>query len=460
MTPWAAKELKYADLGDARLNKRLVKIVEDLATHPNASVTEATANWSEAKSTYRFWQNQQIRAMDIIEAQQMGVVERIKDCPVVLALQDTTDLSFSHHASKTAAAGFGPISSSESALGLKVHSTFAVNTEGVPLGLLDQKTWAREPSLKGKTKKKQKRSLFEKESKKWFTGLTATELSIPDETVVVTIADREADIYDLFALERRPNSHLLIRAQHNRKVTHPSTYLKAAIAQTEAAGEIEVEIPRAKDLSSRIATVTIRCAELSIKPPAHSQSNEQLQPLTVNVIWLCEENPPLECSSPISWLLLTTLPIKSLSDAARYVRWYTFRWLIERYHYTLKSGCRIEELQLETADRIERALATYSIVAWRLLWLTYEARINPESSCERVLETYEWQALYARIHQSKKIPTQPPSFRQAVRWIAQLGGFLGRKGDKEPGVKTIWRGLRRLNDLATGWELQFSRNQV
>ena len=105
-------------------------------------------------------------------------------------------------------------------------------------------------------------------------------------------------------------------------------------------------------------------------------------------------------------------------------------------------------------------MATYAIVAWRLLWLTYEARVNPESSCEGVLETYEWQALYARIHKSKTIPKKAPSLRQAVRWIGQLGGFLGRKGDKEPGVKTIWRGLRRLNDLATGWQLQLSRNQV
>ena len=118
MTPWAAKELQYADLGDVRLNKRLVKIVEDLATHPNASVTEATEDWSDAKATYRFWQNKQIRASDIIEAQQMGVVERIKNHDIVLAIQDTTDLSFSHHGSKTTSAGFGPISSSEYALGL------------------------------------------------------------------------------------------------------------------------------------------------------------------------------------------------------------------------------------------------------------------------------------------------------------------------------------------------------
>ncbi len=321
------------------------------------------------------------------------------------------------------------------------------------MGLLDQKTWAREPKQKGKKKQKKKRSLFEKESKRWFSSLVATELSIPDETVVVTIGDREADIFDLFALERRANSHLLIRAEHNRRVDHPSKYLKAAIGQTEAAGEMKVEIPRAKDCSARTATLTIRYAALTIKPPSHSAASSQLQPITVNVIWACEDNPSDEVVSPVSWLLLTTLPVECLSDAVRYVRWYSYRWLIERYHFTLKSGCRLEELQLETADRIERALATYAIVAWRLLWLTYEARVNPELPCDRVLETYEWQALYAHIHKSVTAPSRPPCLRQAVRWIAQLGGFLGRKSDKEPGVKTIWRGMRRLHDISSTWKL-------
>jgi len=107
MMTWAAEELQYADLGDARLNKRLVKIVEDLAAHPNASVPEATENWSDTKAIYRFWQNENVRAVDIIEAQQMGVVERLKDQPVILAIQDTTDLSFSHHSNKRQEKGFG-----------------------------------------------------------------------------------------------------------------------------------------------------------------------------------------------------------------------------------------------------------------------------------------------------------------------------------------------------------------
>jgi len=135
------------------------------------------------------------------------------------------------------------------------------------------------------------------------------------------------------------------------------------------------------------------------------------------------------------------------------VKWYTYRWLIERYHYALKSGCGIEKLQLETARRFHMALATFSIVAWRLLWLTYEARVNPDQPCDTVLETCEWQSLCATVNQNPIPPDTPPSLRAAVRMIASLGGFLGRKGDGEPGVKTIWRGLRRLHDIAATWKL-------
>lgn len=168
---------------------------------------------------------------------------------------------------------------------------------------------------------------------------------------------------------------------------------------------------------------------------------------------LAEEQNPPQGVSPICWLLLTSLEINGWEDVVRCVRWYTYRWLIERYHYTLKSGCGIEKLQLETARRIDMALATFSIVAWRLLWLTYEARFNPEQPCDTVLEASEWQSLCATFNKNPIPPEKPPSIHEAVRMIASLGGFLGRKGDGEPGVKTIWRGLRRLHDITATWKL-------
>ena len=126
-------------------------------------------------------------------------------------------------------------------------------------------------------------------------------------------------------------------------------------------------------------------------------------------------------------MLLTTLPVSSLESAVQCLEWYSYRWLIERYHYCLKSGCKIEELQLENGEKIKRALATYAIVAWRLLWLTYEARQNPERRVDGVLESYEWQALYCRIHKTNIPSSEAPTLGECVRWIARLGGFLGRQ---------------------------------
>ena len=178
----------------------------------------------------------------------------------------------------------------------------------------------------------------------------------------------------------------------------------------------------------------------------------ELKPISVQVILAQEENPPSGVE-PVNWLLLTTLAVSCFEDVVQCLRWYSYRWLIERYHYVLKSGCRLEQLQLESAERIHRALATYTIVAWRLLWLTYLARYHPDTPADTALEAHKWHLLECTIHQTLTLPALPPDLRTCVRWIAQLGGFLARKHDDEPGVKTIWQGLRRLHDIAQTWLL-------
>lgn len=213
-----------------------------------------------------------------------------------------------------------------------------------------------------------------------------------------------------------------------------------------------VEVKRNPTRPSRTANLALRYTTVTLQPPQNRAKKEQLAPITLQAILVTEEDPPSEVE-PIEWLLLTTLKITSVSEVKQYVQWYTYRWLIERYHYVLKSGCHLEKLQLKTAHRLEMALATYNIVAWRLLWLTYSARQSPDSSCEYILEPYEWQALYATIHQQIYPHPQPPTIAQVVHWIAKLGGFLGRGSDDMPGVKVIWRGLRRLDNIAQTWLL-------
>lgn len=451
MQSWAAQELRYAQLGDARLNRRLVRLVEDLAAQPTASVPQACGNWAATKGAYRFWDSPQVKPGAINAAHRQSTIERVREHRTILVLQDTTDLNFTHH---PATQGLGPLDH-PSQLGLKVHSALAASPQGVPLGLIHQEVWTRDPGAGGKRHQRRQRETKDKESQRWLTALAASQEAVPEGIEVITIADREADMYDLFAMPRRPGVHLLIRATHDRQVSHEARYLWPAIRQSPARGQLTIELRRKGDQPPRQATLTVRYAALAIHPPRHHRRRACLPPIPVHVILAEEENPPPR-ATPVCWLLLTTVPVATLEGALQCMRWYSYRWLVERYHFVLKSGCRLEELQLEQAARIQRALATYCIVAWRLLWLTYEARQNPGIPCDVALETHEWQALYCTIHRTPIPPAAPPTLHEAMRWVAQLGGFLGRKHDGEPGVKTIWRGLRRLDDIAATWELLHS----
>jgi hypothetical protein len=366
---------------------------------------------------------------------------------LVLAIQDTTNLDFTHHPSTE---GLGVLDAGYRH-GLKVHSTLAASAEGVPLGLLHQEVWVRDRGSVGKSSHRRQRETKDKESQRWLTALMASQAAVPAAVSVVTVADSEADIYDLFALPRRPGSELLIRGTHNRRVGTVG-YLWDTMEAAPVWGRYQLEVPRRAGQPPRPAILTVRSTRLEIQPPHHHRRRSQLSPVPLQGILVQEEEPPAGTPA-IVWLLLTSLPVHNLADALRCVRWYSYRWLIERYHFVLKSGCRLEQLQLEHAERIQRALATYCIVAWRLLWLTYEARQHPDAPCDQVLETHEWQALYCHFHKTPHPPPEPPTLRQAVRWIAQLGGFLARKSDGEPGVQTLWQGLRRLHDMADMWQL-------
>lgn len=447
MHPWGEDELRHADLGDKRLNKRFIWTVAKLAARPEASVPEACDGWAETKAIYRFWSSR-VKPEAIRHVHQQSTLERDSGLATVLVVQDTTDVDFTHHPA-TQGLGYLDIVSHQ---GLKMHSALAVSVHGVPLGLLHQEVWARDAQELGKRHSRRQRETKEKESQRWLSALQATQEAVPQAVRTITIADQEADIYDLMVLPRRAGSELLIRACHDRRVSGEARYLWETIRRQPVLERYSLNLQRKEDKPARVATVGIRYGSVEIAPPRHRKRRAELKAVRLNVVLVEEEEPPAE-EKPIRWLLLSTLPIDSLEAAKQAVHWYTFRWLIERYHYVLKSGCRVEHLQLETADRLQRALATYCVVAWRLLWLTYEARRAPDTPCDQILSTEEWQCLYSATHRSAKPPTKPPTLHEAVRWIAQLGGFLGRKHDGEPGVKTIWRGLARLNDIMVGWSL-------
>src|SRR5439155_15114819 len=173
---------------------------------------------------------------------------------------------------------------------------------------------------------------------------------------------------------------------------------------------------------------------------------ERLPEAPVWAVLAREEDPPAG-ATPLGWLLLTTCPVATADDALERVDWYACRWGIEVLHRVLKSGCRLEAKQLGAAERLERCLALYSVVAWRVLHAAMLARDLPDAPCTALLAPDEWRALYCFTHRTPTPPADPPPLRQAVRWIAQLGGFLGRRADGHPGPMALWRGLQRLHDL-------------
>lgn len=446
MEGWVSTELRSVDFNDKRLNDRFIRLTEQLSSKPTATIPSACGKWANTKAAYRFFDSAKVRPEIIRRAHIESTIERVIQHDCILAVQDTTNIDFSSH---PATNGLGFLDNIF-ARGFKMHSCLAITTEGIPLGLLHQDMWVRDYNHIGKKYLRDKLPTKNKESQRWITTVKKIENIIPDKVRVVVIGDRESDIYDLFAAPRRKGIDLLVRGNHNRKVNHERKYLFPVIQKSPVKGEITIQLRRGDKRPQRRAKLSVKYQKIEITPSDHHRNRASLKPVSLYAVGVDEIKPPAG-QKGVSWLLLTTVDVNSLDDAVKVIEWYTRRWVIERYHYTLKSGCRVEDLELETVERLENAVATYCIVAWRVLWMTYEARENPDSSCIVILDTFEWKALCCFINKKREPPPNPPTVRDAVRSIAKLGGFLGRKGDKEPGVKTIWQGLRRLDDISAMW---------
>lgn len=434
------REFRTLDLGDERREERARRLVSSLLDAPEASIPVACGTGADTKAAYRFLSSE-VSAQALRAAQYDAVVERIGKRRRVLAVHDKTNLDFT---CCPGTAGLGPLDS-PLCRGLKVQTVFLLDEEGVPLGLIDQQVWAREEEV-GKRRTRRQRAPEDKESWYWRKGFEAVQERVPAGVEIIGIADREADAYFVLAMPRREEMHLLIRSAHNRAVqSEEHRSLREAVEAAPVVGEYELKLGRTRKRGERTARLEVRIAQVVLKPPRQGTNGQGLPRIQLSAVWVRERGEVPKGEQRVEWLLLATWPVEDLKAALECVEMYAHRWKVERYHYVLKSGCRIERLQLETADRLERALALYSFVAWRLLWLTYQARRRGSGPCTQALEDDEWRVLLAvsRVRQRR----DPPTLAEAIRLIAGFGGFQGRKGDGEPGVKAIWQGWRRLMDF-------------
>lgn len=445
---WIAYELSAIALGDQRLNWRLLDSAAKLAAKPSVSINQACDDWADTKATYRLFANEKTTMEQILAPHQQRTKERMTSHPVILAIQDSSYLDYSHHPSKR---GMGPIGTSQQALrGLVMHSVLAVTPQGLPLGLLHQRLWARAETVNPMTSTERHQvPIAEKESNKWLAALSETVQWQPAGTHLVTVGDSEADVFELFNHAHQLQTDLLIRAGQNRCLCEPAVGLLWAVVEKQpVAGHLKVQVSKRAEHPAREATVAVRYTSLTLRPPQHLRTH--LKPCSLDAVFVQEIDPPTDVE-PLCWLLLTTVPVAALDDAIERIHWYCQRWQIEILHKILKSGCRIEQAQLASEKRLMPLIALFSIIAWRLFWLTFLARTDPNAPASTMLAPHELDALYTFLHQQPIPAALRPTVHQALRWIAQLGGFLNRKHDGEPGVTVIWRGWQRLTDISAAY---------
>jgi hypothetical protein len=447
---WAEEEFAGADLKDQRLNKRLLSLARAFYGQPQANVAQACqGDRAATKAAYRFFEHPQVTMDELLKPHYEATFHRCRQERTVLAVQDTTALDY-HGLQETE--GLGPTGTSRQAgLGLWLHSTLAFNLQGTPLGLIDAQCWAREAAQMGKRHRRKELPIAEKESIKWLKSFAAArqlQQTCP-ETLVVSVADRESDVFELFdqarpqAGQRQP--HLLIRASRNRAVEAEEQLLWDKVGSLSSAGELDLQVPRRGTQAARVARLEVRFSQVKLRAP---QRLRPLLPVELLAIEAREVQPP-KGSTALHWQLLTTLPVENFEQAVQKLEWYAKRWGIEVFHRTLKSGCKIEERQLGHADRLEACLAIDVVVAWRIFHLCKLGRETPEVPCTVYFEEAEWKALVAFV--TRTHPQNPPTLREATRMTASLGGFLGRKADAEPGTQTLWLGLQKLDAITDTW---------
>ena len=449
---WAEQEFGQVRLRDRRHRQRLYTVARDFYAQPGANIPQACQSRAKTKAAYRLFGHQAVSMDAILASHYHSTMERIarEKIPVVLAVQDTTSFNYDTHADME---GLGPINTHvDGAQGILLHDTMAYSTEGTAMGLVDIQVWARDPKQFGKRVTRYQRPIEQKESFKWLKSFRAAarlQRQLGQATTVVSVGDREADVYELFrlALSDRLHPKLLVRAEQDRRVKDSGAGLWPYMEKQAVAAQRVLHLPRRKGRAARDCVLEVRFARVELRPP---KRNAALGTLSLWAVYVVEVDAPSQ-KEAIEWMLLTTLEVKNFEQALEKVDWYNKRWGIEEYHRTLKSGCRIENRQLGDRTVWQNCLAVDLVVAWRIEHIKKLARTQPLAPCSIAFEEHEWQALLAFKRPEQPLPATAPNLREITRLTAELGGFLGRKGDGEPGSTTLTRGLQRLQDIAAAY---------
>lgn len=460
---WAEQEFGGAQLGDQRRSQRLVESARLQAEQPVRGFTGvSTADWPAVKGYYRLIDqpaDSQVTPEAILAPHRARTCARMRAQATVLCLQDGSDVNFTTHPQTTGLGVLGRNQTGARSRGLHLHSTLAVNAEGLPLGVLRAQFDAPEPRTDATPVAVKDRKSF-----RWIESLrdcAALAKNLP-HTHVISVADREADDYALLAEQQRwPQVDLIVRAKADRRLPDGQGRLFAVVRATPPCTTIALEIARRSQRlktskrpahsgrTQRSATLTVRYRKVQL---ARNQSDANAPAtLPVTVIHAVEAMPP-PGERPIEWFVLTTLAVDTPEQAVKVLHYYTLRWRIEDWHRVLKSGCRIDELGHHSAERLERAIAIRMVIAWRVMLMTLLGREVPELPPDLLFSDLELRVL-GDLAKSKRHPP-PTQLGAAVRGVAILGGYLNRSHDPPPGHQLMWQGYTILAIMCHAYQLR------
>ena len=470
MESWIDQELAGCEFADARLGKRFGMLMEQLSRGIGRTIPLACGDWAATKAAYRFLDNDRVSEAEILAGHFAATRDRFAAVEgPILVLHDTTEFSFTR--SDTAAIGQthkvakghkdkAGRQRMHTVCGILMHSSLAVTTDGVPLGLAAIKLWTRK-KFKG-TNALQGRGLDsngkhsvnmtripieQKESIRWLENARQSTEVLGDAARIVHVGDRESDIYELFCECESLQTKFIFRTCNDRRVEDDGRTVYEVMEEQRVKGVHRIEVHDNKGRPST-AMLEIKHQKIKICPPIGKE--KRYGNLELTIIHATERGTPKD-RDRIEWKLVTNLPVTSKADAIRMLEWYAMRWKIETFHKVLKSGCRAEDSKLRTAERLANLIAMMCVLAWRVLWLTMTNRVSPQLPAKLVFTDVEMKLL------DHLVPETDGSGKQSVGrfliLLARLGGYLNRKGDGPPGNMVLWRGMARLTDIHLGFSL-------
>jgi Transposase DNA-binding/Transposase Tn5 dimerisation domain len=457
-TSWADREIAACEFADVRLGRRLRSLLEQIGDAVGESVPMACQDWANTKAAYRFFSNERVNEADILAGHFQATHDRFtaSDGPI-LVLHDTTEFSFQRGSPDRIGITYNVNSGRDKAgrirshtvCGILMHSSLALTTEGLPLGLAAIKFWNRK-KFKGTAALKKRINptrvpIEQKESIRWLENIRQSTATLGDPARCVHIGDRESDIYELFCTAKEIGTHFLVRTCVDRLAGDGNHTVADDMAKAKTKGRYRVEV---RDANGNLNSVDldIKFERLHLLPPIGKQ--KKYPPLELTVVHAKERSKPKN-RKPIDWKLITDLPVRSLKDTVEKLQWYALRWKIEVFHKVLKSGCKAEESKLRTAERLVNLISVFCIVSWRIFWMTMLNRTAPDAPPNLALTDTEMRLL-DHLVLDKSEPKSPKSISRYIIKIARLGGYLARGNDPAPGNIVMWRGLSRLTDIELG----------